>query len=142
MKKLALYIIFLVFATSTFAQNRDSTLVEHYMQEPEFPGGFSEYLNFMKKNLVYPEYARQNFIEGKVLIQLLIEKDGTVSKAKVLESPDTSLSKEAARVLFLTKWTPAKLENGEPTSYEYTVPVVFSLEKPEENNKKKTKNKR
>jgi TonB family protein len=142
MKNLILIISSIFFSVHSFAQNRDSTLVEHYMQEPEFEGGFSEYLNFMKQNLVYPEYARLNFIEGKVLIQLLIEKDGTVSKAKVIESPDTSLSKEAARVLFLTKWTPAKLENGEPTSYEYTVPVVFRLEKPEENNKKKRKNKR
>jgi TonB family protein len=107
-------------------------------EEPEFPGGFGEFQKYLIENINYPKNCIKDKIQGKVLIQLLIEKDGTVSEIKKVRSPHPDLFEEAARVIRTTRWNPAKV-NGNPVSFRYTVPVDFSLEKPQKGKKKKNK---
>ena len=98
-------------------------------EEPYFIGGFQAFQQYLINNIKYPKKCKKNKIQGKVYIQLLIEKDGTVSEIKQISSPHPDLFDEAARVLMNTKWNPAKV-NREPVRYRYTVPIVFSIEKP------------
>lgn len=101
-------------------------VIEVVDEEPEFPGGFGEFQKFLISNIQYPEFCRQNSIQGKVLIQILIEKNGKITEIKQVRAPHPQLFEEAARVIQKTKWNPAKV-NGNPVRYRYTVPVDFRL---------------
>lgn len=97
-------------------------------KKPSFQGGdannFSKWVN---KNLVYPEIAKENGVQGKVILGFTVNKDGTVSNIKVLRGVDSSLDKEAVRVVSMSpKWTPGQ-NAGSPVKVSYTFPVVFQL---------------
>jgi len=89
-------------------------------------------LNFIYKNIKYPEEARKNNIEGRVYIQFVVEKDGSLANIKVLKDPSTGvLGEEAKRVIQLMndrniKWIPGK-QRGKPVKVSYTLPIKFSL---------------
>ena len=98
---------------------------------PEFPGGTEKLLEFLKENIHYPKIAEENGIQGRVVVTFVVEKDGSIGKAKIVKSVDPSLNEEAIRVLkLLPKWKPAML-NGKPVRSKYTVPITFRL--PESN---------
>ncbi len=94
---------------------------------PSFPGGPDKLFEYLSKHVRYPKVAEKKGIEGKVIVSFVVEKNGKVSEATVVKSPDPSLSKEALRVTkSMPKWNPGKL-NGQPTRTKYTVPFTFKL---------------
>ena len=95
-------------------------------EDPVFPGGFSAFQKYLVNNIQYPEFARENNIQGRVTLQILIDEKGKVSDIKEIRSPHPLLTKEAARVISATTWTPAKVNNN-PVKYRYTVPVTFRI---------------
>lgn len=81
-----------------------------------------------EEQVKYPMIAQENNIQGKVFVQFVIEKDGSVSDVKVARSVDPSLDKEAIRVVkAMPKWKPGK-QRGKPVRVSYTVPINFQLQ--------------
>lgn len=96
---------------------------------PIYPGGDAELMRFLSSSIKYPAVAAENNIEGRVIVQFVVGKDGIVSKAKILRTADPSLDKEALRVIGLMgKWIPGK-QNGKAVSVYYTLPITFKLQK-------------
>ncbi len=94
---------------------------------PEFPGGEDALRTFIGKAIVYPKGALEKGIQGKVFVTFVVNKDGSVSKAKIARGVDPSLDKEALRVVSsLPEWKPGK-QRGENVAVEYTVPISFAL---------------
>ena len=92
---------------------------------PEFPAGNVQV--WIGKNVRYPALAQENGIQGKVYIQFVIEKDGSITDVKVLRGVDASLDKEAARVISsMPKWKPGK-QRGKAVRVSYTLPINFQL---------------
>lgn len=100
-------------------------LVEHM---PEFPGGNNELLKFLSSNINYPDNAEKNKIEGRVIAQFVVGKDGNIKNAKIVRSVDQELDAEALRVInAMPKWKPA-MHKGEVVNVKYTLPIVFRLQ--------------
>ncbi len=94
---------------------------------PEFPGGMKEFMKWLTKNLKYPITAQQQFIEGKVMVSFIVNKDGTVVAPKIVKSADPLLDNEALRVIRnMPKWK-AGIDNGQPCRTYMCIPVVFKL---------------
>jgi TonB family protein len=101
------------------------TMVE---QRPQFPGGDEALNTFLVNNLIYPPAAKSNGITGKVIVQCIIEKDGSISDAKILRDIGAGCGKEALRLVqLMPKWTPGK-QNGRVVRVKYTLPVGFKLD--------------
>lgn len=97
-------------------------------QMPEFPGGMKELLKFLQNNLKYPENAMKNNVQGRVIVQFVVEKDGTLTEFKVARSVDPDLDAEALRVLqIMPKWKPG-MQRGKIVRVKFTVPVSFKLQ--------------
>lgn len=96
-------------------------------QSPEFPGGQAELIKFIANNLRYPASAAENGIQGKVVVQFVIKKDGSIGQVKVVRSKDPDLDAEAIRVVkTLPNFNPGKM-NGQPVNVWYILPVTFKL---------------
>ena len=95
---------------------------------PKFQGGdASNFSKWVNQRLVYPESAKENGVQGRVMLQFTIEKDGSLTKVKVLRGVDPSLDKEAVRVVSTSpKWSPGK-QRDRAVPVTYTFPVVFQL---------------
>lgn len=92
---------------------------------PTFPGGNVQ--RWIAKNVKYPVVAMENGVQGKVYIQFVIEKDGSITDVKVIRGVDASLDKEAVRVVkSMPKWKPGKQRN-KPVRVSYTLPINFQL---------------
>ena len=96
---------------------------------PSFMGGdLSVFRNWVQKQLNYPPIAMENGIQGKVITQFVVEKDGRLTNIQVLSTPDRSLTEEAVRVLKLSpRWSPGKQRN-QPVRIKYTLPVEFRIQ--------------
>lgn len=110
----------------------DSTAKEEVFmvaeQMPEYPGGMKEMLKFLQENVKYPENAMKNNVQGRVIVQFVVEKDGTPTEFKVARSVDPDLDAEALRVLqTMPKWKPG-MQRGEVVRVKFTVPVSFKLQ--------------
>ncbi|MBM6962499.1 M56 family metallopeptidase [Phocaeicola plebeius] len=110
----------------------DSTAKEEVFmvaeQMPEYPGGMKEMLKFLQENVKYPENAMKNNVQGRVIVQFVIEKDGTPTEFKVLRSVDPDLDAEALRVMkAMPKWKPG-MQKGQVVRVKFTVPVSFKLQ--------------
>ena len=98
---------------------------------PQFPGGSDALCDFLTKNTKYPAEAEEIGVEGRVILSILIGKDGSIEKINVLRSADPLLTKEAVRVVkLMPKWIPGK-KNGQAVREKFTVPFTFHLEKAE-----------
>ena len=97
--------------------------------ESEFPGGAAAWLRYLNKNLRYPDDAVNNEIQGAVVVQFIVDRDGTVSNVEVLSGPaNGGLREEAIRVIKKSgKWTPA-IQNGHQVKSYKKQPIVFKLE--------------
>lgn len=85
-------------------------------------------LDFIKKNIQYPEIARKNGIQGRVIVGVVVDKNGSVTNLTILKSIDPYLDKEAIRVISsMPKWTPG-VQNGKKVRVKFTVPVSFRLQ--------------
>lgn len=97
-------------------------------QMPTFPGGTGALMQYLSSNIRYPAVAEENGVQGRVILQFVVEKDGSITDVKVLKSVDPSLDKEAIRVTkSMPKWIPGK-QNGSAVRVKYTLPVVFRLQ--------------
>lgn len=96
---------------------------------PDFPGGQKALFKYLSDNIKYPVIAQENGIQGKVICQFVVNKDGSIVEvAAVRSSGDASLDKEAVRVVKgMPKWSPGK-QRGKAVRVKYTVPVVFRLQ--------------
>lgn len=92
---------------------------------PGFPGGNVQ--QWISKHVKYPVLAMENGIQGKVYVQFVIEKDGSITDVKVVRGVDSSLDKEAVRVVkSMPKWKPGK-QRGKPVRVSFTLPINFQL---------------
>lgn len=97
---------------------------------PEFPGGMKRCMDFIQKEMRYPEEAKNAGIQGRVILQFIIEKDGTPAQPRIVRSVHPLLDKEALRIIRqMPKWTPGK-QDGKPQRVLYTIPISFRLPKP------------
>ena len=94
---------------------------------PQFPGGNHALFQFIKDNQRYPQIAKENGIQGRVILQFVVDETGKVSDPKVLRSVDPSLDAEAIRIVkAMPHWTPG-MQDGKAVAVRYTLPVNFSL---------------
>lgn len=97
-------------------------------EQPSFPGGQGALMAWLNDNIKYPVVAAENGIQGKVIVQFVVGKNGSISNVKVLRSVDPSLDKEAVRVVSnMPNWTPGK-QNGASVNVRFTLPVTFRLQ--------------
>ena len=97
-------------------------------EKPSFQGGdANQFSKWVNQRLVYPEMAKENGVQGRVTLQFTVEKDGSVTKVKVLRGVDPALDKEAVRVVSMSpKWKPGK-QRDRAVPVTYTFPVIFQL---------------
>lgn len=106
----------------------EQTIFEVVENMPEFPGGMGACLQFLAKNIKYPNIAQENGTQGRVIIQFVVNKDGSIVDPKVVRSVDPYLDKEALRVILtMPKWKPG-MQRGKAVRVKYTVPVMFRLQ--------------
>ena len=92
---------------------------------PQFPGGESGLFEYLKKNVHYPASAKAKNIQGRVYVQFIIERDGSVSRAKITRGIGSGCEEESLRVIKqMPKWAPGKMHNA-PVQVQYTLPVKF-----------------
>ena len=96
-------------------------------EQPMFPGGMQELMKFMQTNIRYPKEAQERGIQGRVIVQFVVNKDGSISEECVVRSVDSQLDAEAIRIIrSMPNWTPGK-QRGEPVRVRFTLPVSFRL---------------
>ena len=96
-------------------------------QMPEYPGGMEELMKFLQRNVKYPKEAQEQGKQGRVIVQFVVNKDGSITDAKIAKSVDPQLDAEALRVVnAMPNWTPGK-QKGEPVRTRFTLPVTFRL---------------
>ena len=97
-------------------------------QIPQFPGGEAALMKYLQSHINYPPMAAENNVQGRVVVQFVVDKTGKVGEVKVVRSVDKDLDKEAVRVCkSLPKFTPGR-QNGQAVSVWYTLPVTFKLQ--------------
>lgn len=118
-----------VMQVATQEEEKEETAVFFIVEEmPEFPGGQLALRTFIAQSIKYPVIAQENGIQGKVFVNFVVAKDGTITNAKIFRGVDPSLDKEALRVVnSLPKWKPGK-QGGKPVRVSYTVPINFVLQ--------------
>jgi len=95
---------------------------------PEFPGGELALRKFISTAIKYPSIAQENGIQGKVFVNFVVDRDGSISNAKIARGVDPSIDKEALRVVMtLPKWKPG-MQRGKTVRVSYTVPISFQLQ--------------
>lgn len=136
-----------VFATPTITETHDEILSSANDNKdeifnvcevmPEFEGGLSELMTFLRQNIKYPVSAHKEKIEGRVLVSFVVDKDGSICEANVVKSISPDLDAEALRVVnAMPKWRPGR-QNGKVVRVRYILPISFRLT--EDNNNVSTK---
>lgn len=106
-------------------------------QMPEFPGGMSSLMNYFTNNMRYPESAKKYKIQGRVVVQFMVDSKGRVKQAKVLRSMNEDMDAEALRLVnSMPRWKPGR-EKGKVMDMKLTVPVVFKMSEEEQNHSEK-----
>lgn len=120
--------VYTVTPATTSAQNTENeTVYDQADQMPSFPGGASGLNSWLSENIHYPAAAKANKVQGRVIVTFVVERDGSISNAKVARSVDPALDREAIRVVSaMPTWNPGR-KNGEPVRVKYTVPITFRL---------------
>ena len=105
-----------------------NTIYEVVEQMPEFPdGGQPGLMDYLRKNIQYPEAAKKAGVQGRVILQFVVDKDGSIKDVSTLRGVNPDLDKEAIRVIqSMPNWKPG-MQKGKPVSVKYTVPIAFSL---------------
>ena len=107
---------------------QDNKVYNSVEQMPEFPGGVAEMMKFLQMNIKYPPTAAANKIEGRVIVQFIIDATGQVGDVKVVRSVDEELDAEAVRVVkSMPKFTPGR-QDGKAVAVWYTLPISFKLQ--------------
>lgn len=122
---MAVFCLSTVSAQKTVVSKKNQKVFDVVEQMPEFPGGMEALVKYMAENMKYPEDAKKQLVEGRVLVQFIVETDGSVSNTEVLKRVFPSLDAEAVRVISgMPKWIPGK-QNGKVVRVKYTIPVSF-----------------
>ena len=96
-------------------------------ENPEFPGGMKECMKFLSNNIKYPQISQENGVQGRVIVQFVVNADGTIVDPVVVRGVDPYLDKEALRVIkLMPKWKQGK-QRGKAVRVRYTQPVLFRL---------------
>ena len=123
--------ILLMVNTNAMAQNKKAAndkVLEKAEVMPEFPGGDQALFDFVSKNVVYPEEAKDKEIAGRVLVSFVVEKDGSIGEVKVVQGIGGGCDEEAVRVVkAMPKWKPGK-DKGKPVRVSYMMPFTFKLQ--------------
>lgn len=97
--------------------------------DPEFPGGMEALTKYLSENIKYPEQAKKENIQGRVFVIFVVEKDGSVTNAKVLRGIGGGCDEEALRVVnAMPKWEPGRLQGTTPVRVQYGLPINFQLQ--------------
>ena len=133
MKKLIIMSLMVLFglttvsAQKTVVAQKNQQVFDVVEQMPEYPGGPGALIEYLSQNVKYPEDAKQQKIEGRVLATFVVETDGSVSNVEVVKPAFPSLDAEAVRLLSaMPKWIPGK-QNGKVVRVKFTVPISFNL---------------
>ncbi|MDR0230693.1 MAG: energy transducer TonB [Dysgonamonadaceae bacterium] len=137
--KPTLLLFFLSFSLIVSAQTADNNSVVNdtvYLFcdiNPEYQDGMKELMKFITDSLIYPEESQD--IQSKVIVRLIIEKDGTIEEMELLNTPEQYLAQEVMRVLSLTsgKWTAGEIDGKKVRSY-FIVPVSIKMDHAKQNN--------
>ena len=117
--------------TTAMAQNKKTSndkVFEKVEDMPEFPGGEQAMMDFVSKNVVYPKEAQEKGISGRVMVNFIVEKDGSVNEVKIVRGIGGGCDEEAVRVVkAMPKWKPGK-EKGKPVRVSYIMPIFFKLQ--------------
>ena len=121
----------IAFAFSDMAGEPVSLIVEEPVfvvvdEMPKFPGGDEALLRFIRANIVYPEKAKANNVQGRVVLQFVITAMGTVDEVKIYSGVDPELDAEAVRIIKLLKFIPGE-KGGVAVPVAYSAPVTFQL---------------
>jgi protein TonB len=123
--------ILLMVNTNAMAQNKKAAndkVLEKAEVMPEFPGGDQAMMDFVAKNVQYPQEARDKEISGRVLVGFIVEKDGSIGDVKVVKGIGGGCDEEAVRVVkAMPKWKPGK-DKGKPVRVSYVMPFTFKLQ--------------
>ena len=110
------------------AEPKTEEIFKSVEQMPQFPGGEAALMKFLASHINYPPMAAENNVQGKVIVQFVVDKTGKVGEVKVVRNVDKDLDNEAIRVCkALPKFTPGR-QNGRPVSVWYTLPIQFKLQ--------------
>ena len=110
---------------------KDEPIFQVVEEMPKFPGGLQEAMVFIGKNIKYPVAAQEARIEGRVIVQFVVGKDGSVSDIHTVRGVSPELDAEAIRVVsMMPKWIPGK-QRGKTVAVKYTMPIMFRLKTPE-----------
>jgi TonB family protein len=113
---------------SSYDEPQEKVIFQVVEEMPEFPGGMAEAMKFLGKNIKYPVAAQEAKIEGRVIVQFVVERDGCVSDVKVMRGVNPELDAEAIRVVsMMPNWIPGK-QRGKAVAVKYTMPIMFRLQ--------------
>jgi protein TonB len=109
--------------------NEEEDIFTVVSQMPEFPGGMGELMKYLGESIKYPSKARDNQWEGRVLCQFIVEKDGSISNAEIVQSSGYQLlDVEAMRVVLnMPNWSSGK-QDGDSVRVKFTLPISFKLQ--------------
>ena len=114
-------------AQKTVVSQTNQKVFDTVEQMPEYPGGMQAMIEFLQTNMKYPEDAAKQKVEGRVMVQFVVETDGSVSDVHVAKQVFPSLDAEAIRVVkAMPNWTPGK-EKGRVVRVKYLLPIVFRM---------------
>lgn len=95
---------------------------------PDFPGGQAALMQYLAKNIKYPAIAKENGTQGRVIVQVIIDRDGSITEPKIERSVDRDLDREAIRVVqSMPKWKPG-MQRGKAVRVKFTIPVMFRMQ--------------
>ena len=118
------------------AEPDNDSIYQIVEQMPKFPGGESALMEYVSKNVAYPEEAKEKEIQGRVFIGFVVEKDGSIGEVKVLRGIGGGCDEEAVRVIKgMPKWKPG-MQKGKPVRVSYQIPINFKLDNPQKDNLK------
>ena len=113
------------------ASQKEDGVFQVVEQMPMFPGGMLAAMEFLGKNMKYPVAAQKAKIEGRVIVNFVVDKDGSISRTKVVNSVSPELDAEAIRVVnMMPKWNPGK-QRGKEVPVVFTMPITFRLQTPQ-----------
>lgn len=109
-------------------EEKPAEIFKSVEQMPQFPGGDEALLKYLASHINYPPMAAENNIQGRVVVQFVVDKTGKVGEVKVIRSVDKDLDREALRVCkSLPKFVPGR-QNGQPVSVWFALPITFKLQ--------------
>lgn len=126
-----------IFSNSISQENKINTSLEKNAvfgsgrQDPSYPGGITALYEYINKNLKYPDWEKENKIQGRITTNFIVEKDGTISNVKILRSVPNSKNMDAEAIRLvknMPKWIPGK-RNDSIVRVSYSIPIIFSYEK-------------